>query len=157
MTSINWLFLIEKWSCISQHNAEILRPFDSLDIGLFLQIWALFIWTHQICWFHSFLLIWAIFIDFRVHTAKSIDFNRSRPWAPTVCTLRSRFLPWAPPWAVQNYWFQVDFYWFDMKSTFLAAHGRPQPWVAEINKNCPNKNKWLKSTYLVCSDEEGTV
>ena len=37
----------------------------------------------------------------------------------------------------------------DMKSTFLAAHGRPRPWAAEINrfscvhpeinKNCPNQ------------------
>ena len=83
---------------------------------------TLFIWTHQICWFRSFLLIWAIFIDFRVHTAKSIDFNRPRLWAPTVCTLKSRFLPWAPPKLLISSRFLLI--WcknIDMKSTFLAT------------------------------------
>ena len=42
------------------------------------------------------------------------------------------------PWAVQNYYFKLIFIdWgknVDMKSTFLAAHGRPRQWVAEINR-----------------------
>ena len=71
-----------------------------------------------------------------MHMAKSIDFIRPRPWAPTVCTLKSRFLPWAPPKLLISSQFLLI--WcknIDMKSTFLASCGRPWPWEAEINKN----------------------
>ena len=106
---------------------------------------GLFIWSHQNCWFRSFLLIWAIFIDFRVHTAKSIDFNHPRPWAPTMCTLKSRFLPWAPPkLLISSRFLLISCKNIDMKSTFLAFYRRPRPWAAEINRFChvhPEINK----------------